>query len=158
MSQVPGQPLLRDLSILDYLELTASFAQTRMAKGRRNQKIHAAFSSLRQIAASALSGNKLILTIPFPPLDFYSSRGIDYPPLKSILMGEIVRSGQNEKTQAPRAGAERGGGKGEWLKTAGVHSTRKKGRYPLWGCGIDSSTKTSLDISSQVRKIDYRKK
>jgi hypothetical protein len=72
-------------------------------------------------------------------------------------MGEIVKSGQNEKTQVPRAGAERGGSKGEWSKIAGVHSTREKGRYPLWGCGIDSSTETSLDISSKVRKMDSRK-
>jgi len=48
--------------------LTASFAHKKMANGRLNQKIHKAFSSIRQIDASGLSGNKLILTIFFPSL------------------------------------------------------------------------------------------
>jgi hypothetical protein len=81
--------------MLHYLALTVSFAQRMIAKGRLNQRIHKTLSILRQIAASGLSGNKLILTIFFPTLDWYSSRGISSALLQSILMGKIVRSGQN---------------------------------------------------------------
>jgi hypothetical protein len=50
-----------------YFELTTGFAHRKTAKGRLNQKIHKTFSISRQIAASSLSGNKLILTIFFLP-------------------------------------------------------------------------------------------
>jgi len=62
-----------------YFELTTSFVHRKKAKGSRNQNIHAAFSNVLQIAVSGLSGNKLILTIFFPPLDWYSPRGIAPP-------------------------------------------------------------------------------
>jgi hypothetical protein len=50
-----------------YFEFPTSFAQRKKAKGRRNQKIQTAFSNFRQISAPGPSGNKLILTISFPP-------------------------------------------------------------------------------------------
>jgi hypothetical protein len=34
---------------------------------------------------------------------------------------------------------------------------KREGEIPVMGCGIDSSTKTSLDISSKVWKIDSKK-
>jgi hypothetical protein len=55
-----------------YFEFPISFAHKKMAKGRRNQNIHTAFSNFRQISAPGPSGNKLILTISFPPLDLNS--------------------------------------------------------------------------------------
>jgi hypothetical protein len=62
-----------------------------------NQIIHTASSNVLQIAASDLSGNKLILTIFFVLLWIGILRGgIDPALLETILMGEIVRSGQNE--------------------------------------------------------------
>ena len=66
-SRVSSQNLIVEIRPPGYFELTASFAQRKKAKGRRNQNIHTALSNFRQIAASDLSGNKLILIISFPP-------------------------------------------------------------------------------------------
>jgi hypothetical protein len=44
--------------------------------------------------AERLSGNYFILAISFPPLEWFFSGGIGSALLQSILMGEIVRSGQ----------------------------------------------------------------
>jgi len=68
-SQVPSQNLLPKKSFHAYFEFIANFAHRKKAKGRRNQKIQTAFSNFRQISAPGPSGNKLILTISFPPLD-----------------------------------------------------------------------------------------
>jgi hypothetical protein len=57
------------LGVKPYFELTTSFAHRKMAKGRRNQEIQTGFSNFRQISAPGPSGNKLILTISFPPWD-----------------------------------------------------------------------------------------
>jgi hypothetical protein len=51
-----------------YFGLTANFAHKKIANGRLNHKIQTAFSNFRQISAPGPSGNKLILTISFPPL------------------------------------------------------------------------------------------
>ena len=67
--QVASQNLLAGIRPPGYFELTDSFAHRKMARGRLNQKIHIAFSNLRQISAPSPSGNKLIVTISFPPLD-----------------------------------------------------------------------------------------
>jgi hypothetical protein len=80
-----------------YFEFIANFAHRKIAKGMLNQIIHTASSNVLQIAASDLSGNKLILTIFFVLLWIGILRGgIDPALLETILMGEIVRSGQNE--------------------------------------------------------------
>jgi hypothetical protein len=52
-----------------------------MAKGRLNPNTHNAFSSFRQISASGLSGNKLILTIFFPSYSKIFARANTIPPL-----------------------------------------------------------------------------
>jgi hypothetical protein len=49
-----------------YLEFIASFAQRKIAKGMPNKIIHTGGSNFRQIAASGLSGSKLILIIFTP--------------------------------------------------------------------------------------------
>jgi hypothetical protein len=74
------------IGVKSYFEFMANFAQMNIAKGRLNQKIHKAFSRFHQIPPSGLSGNKLILTIFFLSLRFFSSEGLA-PPLEIHFNG-----------------------------------------------------------------------
>ena len=58
---------------------------------------------------------------------------------EEIINGEIVKSGQNGRTARLQSGKRAGG------------------ECVLRGCGIDSSSKTSLDIFFKVRKIDSQR-
>jgi hypothetical protein len=85
-----------------YFEFMAVFAHRKITKGKVNQKIHKPFSNLRQIGASGLSGNRLILIMSFPPSSESSQSAKSIAQsvneeilLKRIIIGEIVRLGQN---------------------------------------------------------------
>jgi len=63
-----------------YFELIAIFAHRKKIRGMLNQKIHNAFSRFRQIAASGLSGSKLIFTISLSSLELVFFEGHRLPP------------------------------------------------------------------------------